>query len=374
MIEQNRIKNITSFLVMDIVKKARKYKDAIHFEVGQPDLNPSPNVKEALHQAVNDNNFFYTESLGLKELRVKVQQHYKDIYGVEVNKNNILITPGTSGAFLVAYSLTCDYNKELGFSDPGYPCYKNISYLLNIQPSLLNVSKETNFQIFPEQLENKTLDALQISNPSNPTGNIYNREDLALLIEYCLKNNIHFISDELYHGLVYDEPISTALEFSHDVFVINGFSKYYCMPGFRVGWIIVPDKFIKKAEAIAQNIFISAPTLSQFSAIEAFDYKYLEKNKEIFRERRDYLYNELKSIFDIPIFPQGAFYIWVDISKYSDNSFIFAKDLFDKTKVAVTPGIDFGDNQTHKYVRFAYTIDIESIKEGIARIKIFLNI
>jgi len=373
-IKQNRTKKITSFLVMDIVKKARKYKDAIHFEVGQPDLNPSPNVKEALHKAVNDNNFFYTESLGLKELRVEIQQHYKDTYGVEVNKNNILITPGTSGAFLVAYSLTCDYNQQLGFSDPGYPCYKNISYLLNIKPNLLKVSKETNFQISPEQLENKKLDALQISNPSNPIGNIYNSEDLALLIKYCLKNNIDFISDELYHGLVYDEPISTALEFSQDVFVINGFSKYYCMPGFRVGWIIVPNKFIKKAEAIAQNIFISAPTLSQFSAIEAFDYTYLEKNKEIFKERRDYLYNELKNIFDIPIFPQGAFYIWVDISKYSDDSFIFAKDLFDKTKVAVTAGIDFGDNETHKYVRFAYTIDMESIKEGISRIKSFLNI
>ncbi len=368
-----RTENINSFIVMDIVKKAREYKDSIHFEVGEPDLKASKSVQEALQQAVESKRFSYTESLGLKSLREEIAKHYKRVYDVDVNYKNILITPGTSGAFLVAYSLTCDYGKTLGFSDPGYPCYKNISYLLNIEPKRVNVYKDTNYQITKEHLKGLKLSALQISNPANPTGNIYESSNLKELIDYANSNSIAFISDELYHGLVYDAPIKSALNFSKDVFVINGFSKYYLMPGFRVGWLIVPDAYIKKAEEIAQNIFISAPTISQYSALKAFDYNYLEETTKLFKERRDYMYNELKSLFSIPKLPQGAFYIWADISKYESDSQVFAKKLFDSTRVAVTPGIDFGKNGTEKYVRFAYTTSLDNIKEGIARIKDFLK-
>ena len=365
-----RLKNISPFIVMDIVREANKFEDTIHFEIGQPDIKPSPKVQEALHSC---NNFSYTESMGLRELRVAISKHYKRVYGIEISYKNILITPGTSGAFLVAYSLTCDYNQTLGFSDPGYPCYKNITNMLNITPHPIKVFEDSNYQITPMHLQNTTIDALQISNPANPTGNVYDNQNLKELIEYCQRKDIKFISDELYHGLTYDTTPQTALAYSKDIFVINGFSKYYSMPGFRVGWLIVPNNYIKKAEEIAQNIFISAPTISQYAALKAFDYPYLEKTQKIYQERRDYLYNELKQLFHIPKIPQGAFYIWADISKYSSNSLEFAYKLLQDIHVATTPGIDFGKNNTNKYIRFAYTRDIEHMQEGIKRLKEYLN-
>ncbi len=370
----NRLKNLSSFIVMDIVREALKYEDSIHFEVGQPDLPPSLKVKEALLDAVKKERFSYTESLGLVVLREKIQKHYKKIYGVDIKKENILITPGTSGAFLVAYSLACDYNERLGFCDPGYPCYKNFSYILGIKANFIDVFEDSGYRITPSHLKNRSIKALQISNPANPTGNIYTKEQLKELIEYCQKNGISFISDELYHGLVYDDEVTTALKFSDDVFVINGFSKYYCMPGFRVGWLITPSRYIKKAEEIAQNLFISAPTLSQYAAMEAFDYEYLNSVRETFRKRRDYLFNELKEIFKVPSLPKGAFYIWADISRYGNDSFSFARELLEKIHVAVTPGKDFGMNQTHKFIRFAYTTEIKKMEEGIERIKKHLKI
>ncbi len=368
-----RVDNISPFIVMEIVREAGRFEDAIHFEVGQPDLPPSLKVKEALLKAIEDERYSYTESLGLEALREKIKDHYKKIYNVSIKKENILITPGTSGAFLVVYSLVCDYKNRLGFCDPGYPCYKNFSYLLDIEPVFIEVFKDSDYQITPSHLKNKKLKALQISNPANPTGNIYERDNLKDLIEYCEKRDIAFISDELYHGLVYDGEVSSALEFSENVFVINGFSKYFCMPGFRVGWAIIPDRFIKKAEEIAQNLFISAPTLSQFAALEAFDYEYLNKVRETFRKRRDFLYKELKDIFEIPSFPKGAFYLWADVSKYGYDSRKFSKMLLEKAHVAVTPGVDFGKNQTDKFIRFAYTTDIKKMREGVSRIREFIK-
>ncbi len=357
---------------MQIVKEAAKFKDAIHFEVGQPDLHPPLGVKKKLLEAVDKDRYSYTESLGLLKLREKIKEHYKTIYNIKISEKNILITPGTSGAFLVAYSLCLDYKENLGFSDPGYPCYKNFSYLLDINPIFIKVFKESNYQITKDHIKNIPLKALEISNPANPTGNVYEKENLKELIGYCNEKGIYFISDELYHGLTYEKRAYSALEFSDEVFVINGFSKYFCMPGFRVGWIIVPDRFVKKAEEIAQNLFISAPTLSQYAALGAFDYEYLSKVRDIFKQRRDFLYKNLKNIFYIPSIPNGAFYIWADISKYSDNSLLFCRELLDKTHVAVTPGVDFGNNKTNKFIRLAYTIDIEKMEEGVERIKKFL--
>ncbi len=368
-----RLQNLSPFIVMDIVREALKYKDAVHFEVGQPDLSPSPKVIEALKRAIEDERFSYTESLGLGDLREEIASHYKKVYNVSVKKENILLTPGTSGAFLVAYALALDYGEELGFCDPGYPCYKNFSYILDIKPKFIKVFKDSDFCITPEHLENKKIKALLISNPANPTGNVYKRELLKELVEYSLKRGIFFISDELYHGLVYEGEVASALEFSDEVFVINGFSKYFCMPGFRIGWIIVPSRFAKRAEEIAQNLFISAPTLSQYAAIKAFDYEYLSEVREIFKKRRDYLYGELKEIFDIPVLPSGAFYIWADVSKYSEDSREFSKELLENLHVAVTPGMDFGSNDTHKFIRFAYTTDIEKMREGVERIKNYLK-
>jgi len=364
---------MSSFIVMDIVREAQKYDDTIHFEIGQPDLNPSPKVKQRLQQALDDNKFAYTESKGLEELREKISLMYKQNYNVDVDKNRIILTPGTSGAFLVAYTLTLKHKHNLGLSDPSYPCYKNFANMLDINPCFMNIDKTTNYELTVNHLQGKDINALQISSPCNPTGNLYSKDNLEELINYCDDNNISFISDELYHGLTYEQNAHTALEFSDNAFVINGFSKYYCMPGMRLGWIIVPDSLAREAEIIAQNIFISAPTLSQYAALEAFDDEYLNSIRDIFKERRDYLYKELNDIFDVDAKPDGAFYLWANVSKYTDDSFSFAKELLENIHIATTPGVDFGANKTNEYLRFAYTRDIAHMKEGINRLKKYLE-
>jgi aspartate/methionine/tyrosine aminotransferase len=365
---------MSSFIVMDIVRDALKYNDAVHFEVGQPDLPPSPKVKKALHEAIDDDRFSYTESLGLLKLREKIALEYKKTYNLHVDTNQIFLTPGTSGAFLVAYALTLKQSSRLGLSDPSYPCYKNFAHVMDIEPVFMPISKKDDFELHVGDLKDKNLDALQISSPSNPTGNIYKKENLKELIEYCDKNNIAFISDELYHGLTYEEDASCALEFSENAYVINGFSKYYCVPGNRLGWIIVPKNKLKEAEILCQNLFISAPTLSQYGALEAFDDEYQKTVKAEFERRRDFLYKELSQIFEVDATPEGAFYIWANISKYSDDSFAFAKELLKNIHVAATPGVDFGQNGTNKYIRFAYTRNIGHMSEGIKRLRKYLKI
>ena len=366
-------KKMSSFIVMDIVKEAKKYDDCVHFEIGQPDIPPSLKVKEALHVAIDSDKFLYTESHGLFELREKITKHYKKRYGVEIEPSQIFLTPGTSGAFLIAYGLSLKGGTKLGLSDPSYPCYKNFAHFMGIEPVFMPIGKEDKFELHVEKIKNYNFDALQISSPSNPTGNIYSTENFKELIEYCERKDLAFISDELYHGLDFEKEANCALEFSDKVFVINGFSKYYCMPGNRLGWVIVPKHLVKEAEKIAQNLFISAPTLSQYGALEAFDDDYLAGVKKEFKARRDYLYKQLSKIFTIDSPSEGAFYLWVNISKYSDDSFSFAKELLNKIHVATTPGVDFGSNGTHKYIRFAYTRDIEHMKKGIDRIKNYLN-
>jgi len=369
----NKFEKITSFQVMDLVREAQKFNDTIHFEIGQPDIEPTIKVQQALQNAVTNKKFGYTETLGLKELREKIAIHYKLTYDVEVSSEQILITPGTSNAFLIAYLLTLNSNDTLAISDPGYPCYKNFGVMVDAKIKTIPIGEHNNFEVTPHDLQGLKIDALHISSPSNPTGNIYSNKNLNALIEYCETNNISFISDELYHGLVYDKEAKTALNFSQNAIVINGFSKYFCMSGFRLGWMILPKHLIKPAENIAQNLYLSAPTLSQYSALEAFDYDYLEQIKQEYKKRRDYLYNELKDIFEISAKPDGAFYLWCDISKYSDDSVAFSYELLKKLHIAVTPGIDFGENSTKTKLRFAYTRDIEHMREGIKKLKLYLN-
>ncbi len=368
-----RLDKVSPFIVMDIVKEASKIPDVIHFEIGEPDLQPPSSVWAETERAVKNRLNHYTESLGLPELREKISQYYYEKYRVDVSPSRIALTVGTSGAFLVAYTITLNSGERLAFSDPSYPCYKNFSYILDIEPVLIPVDKSTNYQLTVEHLKQyENIKALQISSPNNPTGNIYQKTVLKELAEYCEENGIYFISDEIYHGLVYDQNEHTVLEFSDRAIVINGFSKYFCMPGFRLGWIILPEDLVRKAEIVMQNVFISPPTISQYGALGAFDWNHLSLITETYRERRDFLYKELSTLFDIDAKPEGAFYLWANIERYSDNSYEFAKELLDKIHVAVTPGIDFGNNNTEKYIRFAYTKNIEHLEEGVKRLKEYL--
>ena len=370
----DRLDKLSPFIVMDILAEAQKIDDVIHMEIGEPDLEPSPRVLEALERAIKEKKFFYTPALGIWELREKIAEFYYKKYGVEISPERVIVTTGTSGAFLVAYAITLSAGDRVVLPDPSYPCYKNFAHLLDAEPVFVSVDKSTNYELRVEMLrEIKDFKAIHISSPQNPTGTLYSPKTLKELAQFCEERNIYFISDEIYHGLVYEGKEHTALEFSDRAIVINGFSKYFCMPGFRLGWMIVPKELVRKAEIVLQNVFISAPTLSQYAALEAFDYEYLEKVRQTFKERRDYLYSELKEIFEIDAKPQGAFYLWVNVSKYSKDSYEFAKRLLSEAKVATTPGIDFGRNKTNEYIRFAYTRNLEELKEGVRRIKEFIS-
>jgi aspartate/methionine/tyrosine aminotransferase len=371
----DRLGKVTPFIVMDILKKAAEYDDAVHFEVGQPDIAPSESAIQAMREAVASGQFPYTEALGIRPLREKISQFYKDKYGVSVPAERIIITIGTSGAFLVAYSILLNQGDRLAFTDPSYPCYKNFSYILNIDPVMIPVDKSTGYQMTKEALAAcGSVRAVQISSPANPTGNLYSKKNLSELISYCDCKDIAFISDEIYHGLVYgEEPEKTALEFSDKAVVINGFSKYFCMPGARLGWLIVPEKLVRRAEIVMQNLFISAPTVSQLGALGAFDYEFLREYREEYRRRRDFLYDGLKKLFPIDAKPEGAFYIWADISEYSDDSLAFCEELLENTHVAVTPGADFGSNNTSNHIRFAYTRSEQHMAEGLRRLELYLK-
>ncbi|NPA58455.1 MAG: aminotransferase class I/II-fold pyridoxal phosphate-dependent enzyme, partial [Aquificae bacterium] len=273
----DRISKIKPFIVMDIVREASKYPDAVHFEIGEPDLQPPPAVWELAEKAVKDRLNHYTESLGYMPLRERIAQFYYEKYKVEVSPSRIAITVGTSGAFLVAYSIILNAGDRIALPDPSYPCYKNFAHLLDVNPVFIPAGKETGYKITPEALEEREgIKAVHVSSPSNPVGNLYDGESLSRLIDHCVERGIRFISDEIYHGLVYQGKEHTALEFSEDAIVINGFSKYFCMPGFRLGWIILPENLVRKAEIVMQNVFISPSTISQYAAMGSFDYGHLE--------------------------------------------------------------------------------------------------
>ena len=358
---------------MDLLAEAQRIRDVVHLEIGEPDLDPPPKVIEALERAVKERKYFYTPSLGLMELRERIAQFYKEKYGVEVSPERVVITTGTSGAFLVAYAITLNRGDRIALADPSYPCYKNFAHLLDVEPEFIPVSRETNYEIRPEMLRGRKVKAVHISSPANPTGTLYSERTLKDLADYCEREGLYLISDEIYHGLVYEGKEHTALEFSDRAIVINGFSKFFCMPGFRIGWMVLPEDLVRHAEIVIQNVFISAPTLSQYAALEAFDYDYLEKVRETFNRRRKVLYEGLKDLFEIEAKPQGAFYIWARISRYSGDSYRFSLELLRKAKVAVTPGVDFGRNGTEEFVRLAYTKDEETLREGIERIREFLK-
>jgi aspartate/methionine/tyrosine aminotransferase len=368
-----RTDKLQSFRVMDIVREAQCYDDAIHFEIGQPDLPPAPAVKAALHWAIDEDRFAYTESLGLLALRERIAAHYRHDYGVEVDPGRILIVPGTSTAFLIAYLLTLEQGGVLGLADPSYPCYKNFAHMVDVEPHFFPIGHGDGYQLTQEHLRSVHLDALHISSPANPTGTVYSRDNLRSLMAYCQAEKITFISDELYHGLVYDALAASALEFGDEVIVINGFSKYFTMPGLRLGWMVLPESLVRPAEIIAQNLYISAPTLSQHAALEAFDYDYLTQVRETFHARRDYLYDALNPLFPIDARPDGAFYLWCDVSEYTDDAVAFAEELLRECHVAITPGIDFGANGTQHYLRFSYTREIGHMREGVERLREYLG-
>jgi aspartate/methionine/tyrosine aminotransferase len=367
---------IEPFYVMELLEQAREMdrrgEAVIHMEIGEPDFETPEAVKRAAIQAIQENRTFYTESLGLPILREKIAEHYHRTHHVSVSPERIIITNGTSGAFLLLSVVLLNRRRNLVLSDPGYPCYKNFGMLADARIIPVPVSEDSRFEIRVEDLRalGITPHVLLVANPSNPTGTLYRPESLSRLWEFVSEGNGVMVVDEIYSGLTYEEDFRTALTISDDIIVVDGFSKTYAMTGWRLGWVVVPPALVRPIQKVAQNVFISAPTISQYAAIHAPDAVVeVERMRRTYRERRDFLLPELKRLgFTVPVEPQGAFYIYAGIGRWKVDSMDFVQKALREAKVAITPGYDFGLFRAGSHVRFSYANHLEALREGCRRL------
>lgn len=379
-----RVERVSPFYVMDIMGKAKALEEGgrhiVHMEVGEPDFPTPLPIIEAAKRFLDTGNVHYTKAQGLPALREKIADYYDQEYNVSVSSERIFITPGASGALTVALATLLDEGDEVLTCDPGYPCNSNLVSLLSAKATAVKVDENNGFQLTASVINQSwgvSTRGVMIASPSNPTGTMIPREQLGEVVNAVKKHDGFLISDEIYHGLVYQQRAVSALEFSDDVFVINSFSKFFGMTGWRIGWLIVPEYAISAANRLMQNLYIAAPTHSQYAALAAFDEstrEILHQRRDDFKRRRDVLYEGLRSLgFVMTHKPQGAFYIYVDCSAFTDDSYTFALSLLEKAGVAVTPGKDFGVSDPERHLRFAYTTSMESIELGLVRIKEFLG-
>ena len=382
-----RIQDIQPFHVMALLARAKELeaqgKDIVHMEIGEPDFPTPQPIVEAGMAAISSGDVHYTSAVGLPELREAIAAFYLSHYGVKVSANRIVITPGASGALMLALGVIMQEGDEILMADPGYPCNRNFVRFLSGKTRAIAVDASTGYQLTLQHLQqnwnSKTVAAL-VASPSNPTGTLISKTELSEMASFVKEKGGYLIVDEIYLGLVYDADVSTALKLDSKVdsciIVINSFSKYFNMTGWRVGWIVAPDELIKDMDKLAQNIFLAAPTPAQYAALAAFKpetIKILESHKEEFKQRRDYLLPALKQLgFKIETQPQGAFYIYANCEKFSADSYQFAYDLLENIGVAITPGKDFGDNKANTFVRFAYTTSISNLEKGMQRLSDYL--
>jgi aspartate/methionine/tyrosine aminotransferase len=379
-----RMADIEPFHVMDLLARARALeaagRDIVHMEIGEPDfVTPAP-IREAAKQALDAGKTHYTPAVGLPALREAISAFYQSEYGVAVDPQRIIVTPGASGALLLALGVLVNPGEQVLMADPGYPCNRHFTRLLEAQAVGVPVGAETDYQLTPELLEQHWTEdtvATMLASPSNPTGTVVSCESLAKMFDVAAERGGRLIVDEIYHGLIYDGTADTALNVSDELFVINSFSKYFCMTGWRLGWLVAPSDYVREADKLAQNIFLAAPTVSQHAALAAFapeSREILAEYRDAFRERRDFLLPALRELgFDIPVVPAGAFYLYANCSRFTDDSYGFALDVLEKAGVAITPGKDFGANQPERHLRFAYTTSLAHLEEGVERLAKYLQ-
>lgn len=362
---------------MEVLEKAgemeRKGEDIIHLEIGEPDFDTPECIKEAASRAMREGKTKYTHSLGLIELREAICEHYRDKYGVEITPAQVLITSGTSPAMLLLFSALLNPGDEVVITDPHYPCYPNFVSLVDGVPSFVNVYEAEGFQYRPEEIRKKInpkTKGIVINSPSNPTGNLLSAERMKEIAELGLM----VISDEIYHGLVYEGKEHCILEFTDRAFVLNGFSKLYAMTGWRLGYVIAPQEFARPMQKLQQNLFISANCFVQLAGIAALREasQDVARMRETYDTRRRYMLKRLQELgFGISSPPTGAFYILANAKRFNQDSYRFAFDILKQARVAVTPGIDFGRN-AEGYLRFSYAVSLEKIQEGMERLEKYL--
>lgn len=365
---------VDPFIVMDMVAEAARLEASgqriIHMEVGQPSSPAPAGAIAALSARMGADAMGYTVSLGIPALRQGIAALYQRWYGVDLNPERVIVTAGSSGAFLLAFTALFDAGDRVAMGEPGYPSYRQILKALSLQPVGIATKPENRLQPVPADLEGVDCKGLIVASPGNPSGTMLSKPALADLIGFAHQRGISFISDEIYHGLHYGERAHSALEISDDVYVINSFSKYFSMTGWRVGWMVVPQDHVRTVERLAQNMFICAPHPAQVAALAALDcIPELEANRAVYAENRRLMLEELpKAGFAKIAPPDGAFYIYADVSEFTDDSLSFAMDILHKAGVAVTPGLDFDPHRGAQALRFSYARGTADIVEGLARL------
>ena len=378
------MKMVSPFRVMTVMHRASTFEaegvKVIHMEVGEPDFVTADPIVNSAKTAMSMGKTQYTLAPGIIELREKIALHYRGKYRVEIDPSRILITPGASGGLSLLAHMLVSPNDGILIPDPAYPCVRNFVHMMSAEPQLMPVDIAQNFQPNIQQLNDQRKEntvGIWLASPSNPTGTILGRAEMENITQWANQNGLHLLVDEIYHGLQYVVDLPSILEFNEEAFVVSSFSKYFGMTGWRLGWIVVPDAFIEMANILAQNLFISASSIAQYAALGAFTdeaEEVFEERRIAFQQRKSFLATELRSLgFVIPREIQGAFYIYADISRFSQDSEHFCNSLLNEHHVAITPGTDFGQYKASQHVRFSFTTSMEDLELGIERLKIALK-
>ncbi len=371
--------SIASFIVMDVMRAAAAREAAghkvIHMEVGQPGTAAPKAARDAVKRALDSDALGYTLALGMPELRRRIAGLYRTWYGLDLDPARVVVTSGSSAAFVLGFLAAFDAGAKVGLPSPGYPCYRHVLSALGQKPVILETTAATRWMPTLEQIETAiTRDRLAgvlIASPANPTGTMLEPARLAAIASSCRARGVWFISDEIYHGLSYGLPDHTALQYSDDAIIINSFSKYFSMTGWRVGWMVLPERLIAPVERLAQNLYISPPAIAQVAAIGAFDgIDELEANKRVYRANRDVLLAGLPDCgLDTLVPADGAFYLYADISRFTTDSLIFARQMLEETGIAATPGLDFDEARGGRYLRFSYSGTTVDMADAVERLR-----
>lgn len=378
-----RVERIAPFIAMDVLASAALKQaagaDVLHLEVGQPSAPAPRAVREAARAALDRGTVGYTEALGLSALRERIARYYRETHGVGVVPERIVVTTGSSAGFVLAFLALFDAGARVAITAPGYPAYRNILAALGLEAVTIPLARAEGWAMTAGAVRRAAadgrLDGVLVMSPANPSGTMIGRSGLADLEAACRELGLWFVSDEIYHGLTYGKPAETALAFNDDAVVVNSFSKYYCMTGWRIGWLVVPERLVRPIERLAQNLYICPPYLSQVAAVAAFDAgEELEAVREGYARNRAMLLEELPRLGIAEMHPvDGAFYVYADVARYTNDSVAFCRRLLDETGVAITPGTDFDPVEGTHHVRISFAGSEGDCREAVARLRGWLK-
>ena len=379
-----RVADIAPFHVMEVQTAARALEAAgrsvVHMEIGEPDFPTPAPVIAAAQRAIAAGDLYYTSALGLPDLRRAIAGHYADHYGVAVAPERIVVTAGSSAALLLVMALLVDRDQQILLADPGYPCNRHFVRVLEGTPVGIPVGPESGYQLTAALIERHWTPATRgvlIASPSNPTGTVVPRDEMRRIAATVAARGGELIVDEIYLGLTYGERPRSVLDFADDAFVVSSFSKYFNMTGWRLGWLVAPERHVRDLEKLAQNLYISPAAPSQRAALACFEpatLAILEERRRAFEARRDFLVPALRELgFGVPVLPTGGFFVYADCSAFAVDSAAFCRDALAGCGVAITPGVDFGQHRAAQHVRFAYTVGQEKLEDGVARLAQWLR-